>query len=212
MQTTQYTVVSSSVSHSPCTQAHNSLLLHHWFLRMHTFSSLLAISLLAALVHAGAPELHEFGRRDNVCALNLRGAIAKDCLVDNKGTFFTLTPPSTITATAVTVGCVKISLVEHLKLSVVECRSSLRIVNAVMVIIFAPLQRLTNFSRFTDHIVELQLLDGALKKSGVCDMITDMIKARSSVSKAALLQPLSDIINGNKNLKFLASSVNNRVR
>ena len=179
---------------------------------MHSFFSTLLFAVFVAQIHALPTELHTLGRRDNVCALNLRGASAKDCLVDGKGTSFALTPPSTITATAVTVGCVKISLVEHLKLSVVECRSSLRIVNAVMVIIFAPLQRLTNFSRFTDHIVELQLLDGALKKSGVCDMITDMIKAKSSVSKAALLQPLSDIINGNKNLKFLASSVNNRVR
>ncbi|ETW75113.1 hypothetical protein HETIRDRAFT_157644 [Heterobasidion irregulare TC 32-1] len=140
---------------------------------MYVFSSLLPISLLAALVRAGLPELHELGRRDNVCALDLRGATAKDCLVDNKGIFFTLTPPSTITTTTV---------------STLPANSQ------------------------CDHIVELRLLDGALQKSGVCEMITKTIKAKSSVSKAILLQPLSDVINGHDNLNFLASAVNNRVR
>ncbi|ETW75112.1 hypothetical protein HETIRDRAFT_120415 [Heterobasidion irregulare TC 32-1] len=139
---------------------------------MRSFVSTLLFAVFVARVHALPTELHTLGRRDNVCALNLRGATAKDCLVDNKGTFFTLTPPSTITATAVT------------------CK---------------PFNQ-----NVYHHIVELQLLDGALQKTGVCTMITAMIKAQSSVSKAALLQPLSDVINGNKNLNFLASTVNNR--
>ena len=127
-------------------------------------------------------------------------------------------------------------------------------VNAVILANSSHHKRLTEPVRFADHIVELQLLDSALKNAGVCDLITKMLKAQKSISKdkpsslnagssaskpkpktqtkpkqqlsraesskskagppvtkATLLQPLSDIINDAKNLNFLASSVNGRV-
>ncbi|KAI0091056.1 hypothetical protein BDY19DRAFT_679542 [Irpex rosettiformis] len=62
-----------------------------------------------------------------------------------------------------------------------------------------------------DHLVEIQLLDRVAKASGLCEMITQMIKADpDNQKKADILNKASQDISALGNLNFLASTVNNR--
>jgi len=61
-----------------------------------------------------------------------------------------------------------------------------------------------------DHTVEIQFLDGALKRTLVCDLMRAVAKVSTAHSVAVQISPMAGIINGKGNLLFLDASVNNR--
>jgi prepilin-type processing-associated H-X9-DG protein len=64
---------------------------------------------------------------------------------------------------------------------------------------------------FVDHTVEIQFLDGVLKKNGVCDILKAMAKVDTSKTVSSQLGGMASVVNGKGNLLFLDGGVNNRV-
>ena len=63
-----------------------------------------------------------------------------------------------------------------------------------------------------EHLVEIQLLDSVAQRSGICAIMTALVAADATQSKAKLLAKASTDISALKNLNFLEATVNNRVR
>ena len=177
--------------------------------------------ILAATSTFAAPlnsTLHFFGKRDAVCGLDFRALVNKgDCIPT--GVKFTLTPPSTINKVTLTVRtfpfCIAWSSPNLLH--VVRAMNSRPVLLRDSVVSFSLRIAVSHMMLITvsireDHLVELQLLDSVAQRSGICAIMTALVAADATQSKAKLLAKASTDISALKNLNFLEATANNRVR
>ena len=71
--------------------------------------------------------------------------------------------------------------------------------------------RLLAHSCLSDHTIEIQILDSVAQKSGLCTVISTLLKADPTLQRTGLLSQASVDISAAANLNFLDGTVNNRV-
>ena len=72
-------------------------------MRAFTFVSFAAAALFGSQVLAAPMEPHMIAKREDVCKIKIRSVSNNDCLQNSTATNYTLTAPSTISSTNVTV-------------------------------------------------------------------------------------------------------------